>query len=59
MDAAERERIYREANQIIRDDAPFLWLHTIDELYGVRDTVQGFVPRVEPFVWAGDLQVQA
>ena len=42
-DPAAREAIYAEALQIIRDDAPWIFLHSETQLVAVADEVQGLV----------------
>lgn len=44
-DRATREAMYHEAAAIARDDPPFIFLFTPDDLYGVSDRLQGWVPR--------------
>jgi peptide/nickel transport system substrate-binding protein len=43
-DPAEREAIYFEAQEIIRDEAPWLFLIVTTEEHGVRNDITGFVP---------------
>jgi peptide/nickel transport system substrate-binding protein len=42
-DPAAREALYAEALQIIRDDAPWIFLHSETQLVAVADEVQGLV----------------
>lgn len=44
VDPAEREAIYFEAQEIIREDAPWLFLIVTTEEHGVHNDVTGFVP---------------
>jgi peptide/nickel transport system substrate-binding protein len=43
VDQAARNRLYREAMQIIMDDAPWLFLYSESQVTGVRAEVQGLV----------------
>ncbi|MBS3965689.1 MAG: glutathione ABC transporter substrate-binding protein [Truepera sp.] len=42
-DPSLREQLYRDAMQIIWDDAAWLFLHSESQLTAIRDEVQGFV----------------
>jgi len=43
VDAAEREALYLEAQEIIRDDAPWIFLNNSENVDGLRSDVKGFV----------------
>ena len=57
MNASEREQIYQEATELIRDDAPFIFLHSQQDVYGVSNRVEGFEPTVDAHIWLGDVSV--
>ena len=42
-DIAEREAIYAEAQRLIWEDAPWIFLHSESMLTGIRKNVEGFV----------------
>jgi peptide/nickel transport system substrate-binding protein len=44
MDAAQRVQMYRDAVKIIREDAPWVFLHQLYDVYGVSDRVQNWRP---------------
>ncbi|WP_396610534.1 ABC transporter substrate-binding protein [Haloferax sp. S1W] len=43
-DDAEREQLYKQANQLAHDEAPWVYLDYADELRGVSKRVSGFKP---------------
>ncbi|ELZ74705.1 putative dipeptides/oligopeptides ABC transporter periplasmic substrate-binding protein [Haloferax larsenii JCM 13917] len=43
-DDAEREELYKEANQLAHDEAPWVYLDYAEELRGVSKRVSGFKP---------------
>ncbi|HEX5165576.1 MAG TPA: ABC transporter substrate-binding protein [Thermomicrobiales bacterium] len=45
VDDTERLRLYEEVTQIIVDDAPWIFLYTPAEIYGVRTSVSNWNPR--------------
>lgn len=57
MNASEREQTYQEATKLIRDDAPFIFLHSQQDIYGVNNRVEGFEPRVDGQIWLGSVSV--
>ncbi len=52
-DRDERERMYAQANALIWEDAPWLFLHDEIQINGVRSDVQGLIhhPLENLFVW--------
>lgn len=49
-DPVAREALYHQAAEIAYDDPPFIFLFTPDDLYGVSDRLQGWVPRPDQAV---------
>jgi peptide/nickel transport system substrate-binding protein len=45
VNTEERSRIYGEMIRLVQHDAPWVYLHYQTNISGVRDRVQGFVPR--------------
>lgn len=43
-DKSERQKIYMEAQDILIDEAPFIWLVTGFEYFAFQDNVKGFTP---------------
>lgn len=39
IDAERRVQLYHEALAIMREDAPFIWLYQMDDIYGIRADV--------------------
>lgn len=46
-DAAEREKIYREVQEILYDDAPWVFGYAMQEIEASRKTVQNWVPATD------------
>jgi peptide/nickel transport system substrate-binding protein len=44
MDPAQRVQMYRDIVKVIRDDAPWVFLHQLYDVYGVSDRVQNWRP---------------
>jgi peptide/nickel transport system substrate-binding protein len=44
MDTAQRVQMYHDIVNIIRDDAPWVFLHQLYDVYGVNDRVQNWKP---------------
>ena len=44
MDPAAREAYYAEAQEIIAEEAPWIFLNVTLEMNGWRDNVSGFTP---------------
>lgn len=42
FDESARAKIYSEAQRLIWQDAPYIFLHNQDQIYVMRDTVKGF-----------------
>ena len=49
----ERYKTYGQLIKLLQQDAPWVYLHYQTNIFGVRDRVQGFVPRPD-----GEIQVQ-
>jgi peptide/nickel transport system substrate-binding protein len=58
LDRTQREAIYKQVNQDIHDDAPWLFLYAQQDAYGVSKNVTGFVARADGIVWIADLGLQ-
>lgn len=59
LDRAQREAIYKQVNQQIHDDAPWLFLYAQQDAYGVSRKVTGFVARPDGNIWINDLGIQS
>jgi peptide/nickel transport system substrate-binding protein len=44
MDTTQRVQMYRDVVKMIRDDAPWVFLHQLYDVYGVSDRVQNWRP---------------
>ncbi len=47
----DRAALYAEAQRILQQDQPYVWLFTYEELYAASDGVQGFAPAPEFPFW--------
>lgn len=47
LDAEKRIAMYREAQQIVVDEAPYVLFYQFNTLVAMRDTIEGFQPRIE------------
>ena len=56
IDAAQREADYQEALAIIREEAPWIFLHQQQDLYGVSTRVD-WEARSDERIWLGDVKV--
>jgi peptide/nickel transport system substrate-binding protein len=59
LDRAERDKIFREANQVLYNDPPWLFLYAQQDVYGLRSRLQGFQPRTDSYIIPGPLSVGA
>ena len=57
LDYAARDARFREANRIVYQDAPWLFLYAQQDTYGLRSRLQGFVTRPGPYIVVRDLSV--
>jgi peptide/nickel transport system substrate-binding protein len=55
IDPAEREAIYQELNQVLHDDAPWVYMWNPEDIYGVVDTLSGFEPNGVGYFYVKDL----
>jgi peptide/nickel transport system substrate-binding protein len=51
LDTAEREQKYHELLQTIVDAAPWLFLYTLEDVYGVSSTLQNWTPRPDEMIY--------
>lgn len=49
MDLDERARLYSEVQQLVKDEAPFVFLYQIPDVYGVSDRIE-FKPRLDQYI---------
>ena len=50
LDRAERDRMFRQVNRQVQQDAPWLFLYAQHDTFGLRARLQGFQPRPDPYV---------
>ncbi len=50
FDVQKRNAIYQKLSKIVFDDALYLYMYYAQDIYGVRDRVKNFVPRVDGFI---------
>jgi peptide/nickel transport system substrate-binding protein len=50
FDVPKRSAIYQKLSQIVFDDALFLYMYYAQDIYGVRDRVKNFTPRVDSWI---------
>lgn len=48
-DPAKRVQIYLQANRIIHDDAPWIFINNLNQVKATRSSVQGFALAAEPY----------
>jgi peptide/nickel transport system substrate-binding protein len=51
LDDKTRVDTYKQASKLIVDDAPWVFLHSQDDLYGVRDRVQNWKPKGDQVIY--------
>ncbi len=51
MDEKARDATYKQAGKLIVEDAPWVFLHQQDDLYGLRDRVQGWKPKGDQVIY--------
>jgi peptide/nickel transport system substrate-binding protein len=57
LDRTERDKLFREANRLIQQDAPWLFLYAQQDTFGLRTRLQGFEPRPDPYIIVRDMSV--
>jgi peptide/nickel transport system substrate-binding protein len=57
FDDTKRRDIYRELDQITRDEAAWLYLFNSQDTFGLRDNVNGFSPTNAGYFYAKDLSL--
>ncbi len=50
LDRAEREKLFKQVNQQVQQDAPWLFLYAQQDTYGLRSRLQGFEARPDPYI---------
>ncbi|MGF2949387.1 ABC transporter substrate-binding protein [Microbacterium alcoholitolerans] len=55
MDVAKREDLYKQIQTLLKEEAPFIFLYQIPDVYGVSDRVK-YTPRLDQYVIAKDLK---
>jgi peptide/nickel transport system substrate-binding protein len=58
FDSNKRIDLYKKISQLIKDDAPWVFLFAADEIYGVNKKVQGYVPRADEAIWLFPASIQ-
>lgn len=56
-DPDERLRIYKEIQDFVYEDAPWLFLFSADDIYGVNERVQNWVARSDEAIWVYEVDV--
>ncbi|MHB8618869.1 MAG: ABC transporter substrate-binding protein [Chloroflexota bacterium] len=55
LDSTTRAALYKQANQLLHTDPPWLFLFAQEDAYGVAKRVSGFKPRTDSLIWINDL----
>jgi peptide/nickel transport system substrate-binding protein len=55
LDEAEREAVYQELNQVLHDDAPWVYMWNPEDIYGIVDNLNGFAPNGVGYFYVKDL----
>jgi peptide/nickel transport system substrate-binding protein len=55
LDEGEREAIYQQLNQLLHDDAPWVYMWNAEDIYGIAESVSGFEPNGVGYFYAKDL----
>jgi peptide/nickel transport system substrate-binding protein len=55
LDEGEREAIYQELNQVLHEDAPWVFMWFPEDIYGIVDNLTGFAPTGVGYFYAKDL----
>jgi len=53
-DPVKRADLYKQAQKILQDDQPYIWLYVQDGMYAARKNVEGFDPRPSNLFWNVD-----
>ena len=48
-DPARRAALYAQANRIVHDDAPWIFINNLNQVKAIRSNVEGFVLSAEPY----------
>ncbi len=57
FDVGKRNAIYQKLSKIVFDDGLYLYMYYGQDLYGVRDRIKNFAPRVDGFILLKDAYV--
>ena len=44
LDNAKRLALYQKLNQVLRDDAPWVYMWNPEDIYAIRSNLSGFAP---------------
>ena len=55
LDVEERRAIYQQLNQLLHDDAPWVFMWNPVDIYGIVDNIEGFAPTGVGFFYIKDL----
>ncbi len=55
IDEAERESVYQELNQVLHDDAPWVYMWNPEDIYGIVENLSGFEPNGVGYFYVKDL----
>jgi len=54
LDRAAREQLFLQANRQVQQDAPWIFLYAQQDIYGLRNRLQGFQTRPDPYIIVRD-----
>jgi len=55
LDVKKREDLYKQLNKILHDDAPWVFMWNPEDIYAIRDNVNGFQPNGVGYFYVKDL----
>jgi ABC-type transport system substrate-binding protein len=50
LDRDQRAQLFLQANRMIQQDAPWIFLYAQQDIYGLRNRLQGFEVRPDPYI---------
>ena len=54
LDRAQRSDLFLQANRLIQQDAPWIFLYAQQDIYGLRNRLHGFEVRPDPYIIVRD-----
>lgn len=55
LDTDKRRELYQQLNQVLHDDAPWVYMWNPEDIYAIKDDIQGFSPTGVGFFYIKDL----